>query len=385
MRPSAQQKLSLAATLIIAACAVLGAAVTIGHLVAPQIVKQQAPPIDTQFGWAGPEVAKAAYEEIKNEIPKFAIVGGEDDPGRRVVLWDGAKRANKGEHIKTLHQPIGCCVGAGACQACQYLFANQADADWGTTELRLLFPPYHYACGRMAPDCGKGSIRGPDGSVGSWQAKALTIYGVLPMDTPGLPPYDAANARQWAVRMPDQKWIDLGKQHCIGAFAPAKTADDVRQAIQNLYPVTIASNWGGMGSANDGYQAPVTEIAGVKLRLNKRRGTWPHQMCVIGYQMLGGRKLFYVLNSWGESMHGTPPDDAPPGGFWIEEADMEYIVRQGDSWVLSKGTGFPAQRLDFHIFQRGEKEERHHVSPRQIARPRGHLRRVPVYARSLAG
>jgi hypothetical protein len=218
--------------------------------------------------------------------------------------------------------------------------------------------------------------RSPNGSVGSWQAKAIQLYGVIPMDAEGLPPYDAANASQWAVRMPAQKWIDMGKLHCVKTIARAESVDDVRKAIQNLYPVTIASNWGGMD------RPPAVTVAGNTFLLNRRAQTWQHQMCVVGYQQLDGRQFFYILNSWGPDAHGVPPDDSPPGGFWVESRDMQYIVQQGDSWIYSGADGFPAQHLDFHIFDR-QKEVRH--APKNTARSGRDSGRAVVRSVSLAG
>ena len=115
----------------------------------------------------------------------------------------------------------------------------------------------------------------------------------------------------------------------------------MRDALQNYYPVTIASDWGGR------MRCPVVE----GVLLNERRTTWMHQMVVVGWQdhpKLG--ELFYVLNSWGDSAHGDDPAGGPPGGFWVKAREIDYITAQGDSWAFSQFNGFPAQELEWGAF-----------------------------------
>lgn len=284
-------------------------------------------------GWAGEEAAQASYQRLAKHFAKFQIRGVDHDHTKaRAVLWD-ASVVVQGKHLATFRQEIGDCVGSGAKQAVDYLQCVEM-VRTGETEFKAVYEPYHYACGRMAPDCGAGRIRGPDGSIGSDQAHALTLYGVLAGDLPGLEPYSAKVVKQWAVRMPEARWLQEGKKHLVRSAAPVRSADEVREAICNGYPITIASSWGGQmrPPAKDGRL------------VNHRVTTWQHQMCIIGYDGATGKEPYwYILNSWGEDAHGKPPDDAPPGGFWVTRKDVEFIVRQGDSFALSQFDGFPAQ------------------------------------------
>lgn len=290
------------------------------------------------MGWAGPAVAKEAFEAVKDEFIPFRIAKADgvpvkDNSKSRVVLWDADKVVNNGQHLPTFKQEIGDCVGAGATQAVYRLMNVQIALNGAGEEFRPIFEPYHYACGRCAPEAGSGRMgRDPSGSTGSWQAAALKIYGVIPQ-TPELPLYNAKVVSQWATKMPAAEYIAIGKQHVVQSAAQVKTAEEVRDAICNGYPVTIASNWGGSmrPTVKDG-----------KL-VNRRTGTWNHQMCIIGYDGTGPVAYWYILNSWGADAFPAPPDDAPPGGFWVAKADVDYIVRQGDSFALSAFNGFPAQ------------------------------------------
>jgi C1A family cysteine protease len=129
-------------------------------------------------------------------------------------------------------------------------------------------------------------------------------------------------------------WLEKSRKHLIKTTAQCRSAEDVAAAVQNGYPCTIASNWGGQMRPS---------VQGDRL-INKRATTWNHQMCVVGWEdhaSLG--ELFYILNSWGVDTHGTCPSGAPPGGFWIRKADMQNIVGQEETFALSQFDGFPSQ------------------------------------------
>lgn len=341
-RTAGYKNLAIAASAIAVAISV-----AVYGILPPINVNLQTPPLtqadaSALSGWAGPEVAAQALAEVqaRGALSPFVIRGAaEDNAKKRVVLWD-ASTAILGEHLPTFRQVVGDCVGAGAAQAVNYLQLSQMyirGPPYDRGGFRAVYEPYHYACGRNAPECGDGRLnRGREpwsGSVGSWQAEALRLYGVIPADEPGLDEYGPSVIKRWAVRMPDRRWIDIGRLHLVKTIAQVTNADQIRDAICNGYAVTIASDWGGD-------MRPRT----IDGRLvNRRSGSWAHQMCVIGYDGATGREPYwYILNSWGPDAHGTPPDGAPPGGFWVTRRDIDYIARQGDSFALSNHDGFEA-------------------------------------------
>lgn len=303
----------------------------------PEVVEFAEPPKEL-MGWAGAQAAEIAWAANQHEFAAFKIahIDGDipqDNTSKRVVMWDAAKIVNGGKHLPTLRQEIGDCVGFGAANALRYLQAVHIVLYGDRIEWKEPFVPYHYAMGRNLPNAGNSRIRGPDGSLGSWQAIGLKEGGWIAADTPGLPAYSAAVARQWAVRLPQPEFIAIGKQHLVKTASRLRTAAEIRDAICNGYPVTIASDWGGK-------MRPPT----IDGRLvNTKSDTWQHQMCVIGYDGTGAVKYWYVLNSWGPSAHGTPPDDAVPGGFWIPERDMEYIAKTGECYAISDVVGYPSR------------------------------------------
>jgi len=299
-------------------------------------------PKEAREGWAGPEAVKEAAPIVAGMQP-FRVVGAPQDNTRaNVRLWEFAKQCNGGKHLPNIAQQIGDCVSWGAKNAADYLQCRQiASNPWVGKEFRPAFAPYIYGTSRV--QIGRGRISG-DGSVGAWAADAVQTYGVLDAQYEGVPEYTGRVAKTWGRRGPPEEFIKHAKQFCVKTVAPVRSAAEVRDAVCNGYPVTIASNWGGK-------MRP--DVVDGRL-VNKRSGTWNHQMCIIGYDgETGSEPYYYVLNSWGAAAHGTPPDDAPPGGFWIRTKDVEYIVRQGDSFAFSDFDGFPAQELDFRIIRDG--------------------------------
>ncbi len=284
---------------------------------------------------------------FKAEMPPFRVFGNEDPSVKKVTLWDFSKQANAGNHFPVFRQITGSCVGNGGGQAVWYLSAVEVvrlkDPE------QVLLPFYLLPYGRSRH---YGGLRGRgEGSFGSAFAKAITVDGIVPFDAQGLPQPDMRDGITWGrnvelewsdgARISDE-WLTKSRRHLVKSAAQVRSADAVAQALRNYYPVTIASDWGGMMSP------PTRGTPAV--RLNTRVTTWHHQMCVIGWwehPQLG--ELFYVLNSWGPRAHGQPSSDEPAGGFWINKQDMDYIAKQGESFAFSQFNGFPAQRFSWLI------------------------------------
>lgn len=296
------------------------------------------------MGWAGEDEAKAAWSELKTHFPKFRISGDKQSSAGKVVkLWDAVKVVNNGEHLPTVRQLIGDCVGQSHKQALQIIQCVAAAK--GESSYKPIYAGYHYACGRIL--IGGGKIRGPDGSVGSWQAEALKKYGAIPDDMDGLPEYTEQSIRQWATKKPAKVYMDYGAEHLLGEAAQVTTYAEARDAIVNGYPVNVCSN--------RGFEMR-PRVEGGK-HWGVPSGQWAHSMCFIGVDDSitcpsfagGGKGALYILNSWGPDAHGKPAGDEPPGGFWVSSRVAEQMLKQQDSFALSAFSGFPAQDLDWVI------------------------------------
>lgn len=282
-------------------------------------------------------------ELFKGMLKNLHIVGATAN-AERSMLWELARKV-LGKDIPNIPQEVGDCVSWGAKHAIEFV---QLYPMYSGERLvwEQQFSPYLWGMGRLAPDCGNNELGRQDGSVGAWQAKAVMEYGTLAMDAKAsdgstLPAYSGSVARQWGNRPgPDQKWVELGKTHLVKQTALCKTTDDVRTALSNHYPVTVASNAGfTMTPQSDGF--------------HHRKGTWGHQMCIIGYDSAvnGHDACFCIMNSWGDVMgtimdFRTPSLKWPVGTLRIRESDLQDMLDEQDSFAYSAFDGFPAQPLD---------------------------------------
>lgn len=291
-------------------------------------------------GWLGPDAAARAIERLGSRVQSFRLDRAEgasypaSNVARRVVLWDFTRHL-LGRHLPTWTQQVGDCVSMGAVNAVDYLACMEVVQLGDRERYRPAFPPFVYGTSRV--QVGGGRIDG-DGSLGVWAAEAVRRFGVLPGDVDGVPRYSGTVARRWGQPPgPPADVMKVARPHLVRATARVNNYEQVRDALANGYPVTVASMQGFA-------MRPVVE--GGK-HWGQPRGTWAHQMCLIGVDDAPRRPGAYCLNSWGPDAHGPPADDAPPGGFWIDAEVVARMVGQGDSFAYSQFEGFPAQELDF--------------------------------------
>lgn len=301
-------------------------------------------------GWAGEEKASQAFEELKGQFVPFVIWDTQQkaeavSQDKRSVLWDASLKV-LGKHIPNIQQQIGDCVSFGAANAVMYLQCVQAATGKDPIKYRPVFQPYIYGTSRVLVGSNQLGCNS-DGSVGAWAAAAVKKYGVLFSDEPNVPAYSGSVAKQWGCRKAAfDRFIDIADDYPVQSIAQVRTWQQVRDALVNGYPVTVASGQGFQmrGVVRDG------KLFGVP------SGRWAHQMCFIGYDP-EPKPCFYCLNSWGPNAHGKCPDDAPPGGFWVDSATVQRMVQAGDSFAFSAFKGFPANNewnLDI-LLQKGIK------------------------------
>ena len=304
-------------------------------------------PPSARFGWAGRDAAERAYERNAARFLPFPLADLEPTPdlaaklaGGGVKLWD-LVRAVRGEDTPHGPQRTGDCVSFGAKNAVEYLqcaeiYAGQAEG------FRPVFPPYLYATGRVL--AGGGRLRGRAGSLGSWQAAAVMAHGVLRSDADGVPAYSAAVADAWGDGQDFRDFMKFAADHPVAAAARVRTWEEVAAAVANGSPVTVASDCGfTMKPGRAGY--------------HERRGSWPHQMCVVGLSTNPERPWAALLNSWGDA-HGRLTDFETPDGpgsqaKWpvgtlrVRREALEEILRTGEAYAYAAFAGFPPRRIDW--------------------------------------
>jgi len=285
------------------------------------------------FGWAGPEEASREWDRLAAEFPPFLIANATRPTANRTArLWDLVRKVLGGDTPNS-PQRTGDCVSFGAKNAVEYVQCAEILAG-DLEEFRPVFPPYLYATGRVL--VGGGRLRGRAGSLGSWMAKAVVEHGVLRSDHPGVPAYSAAVANRWGDGEGFRPFLDEGRRHPIRSAARIADWDALVAAVVNGYPCTIASNAGfAMKPGRDGFHA--------------RRGTWPHQMCVVAVCDDPRRPWAGLLNSWGD-VHGRVTDFEtgdpwPAGTLRVTRDAVEEMLRKGECFAYSRFDGFPQQDL----------------------------------------
>ncbi len=296
-----------------------------------------------RFGWIPPRDRSAAVkkqvEQVLSSMPTFFVSGlSRSTVGARVVLWEFARKINGGKHLPTFRQEVGDCVSQGAANGVNYLSAMEIARLGDQERYRPAFQPFIYGVSRV--QVGGGRLGNSDGSVGAWAAEGVRRFGVLAADEENVPSYSGAIARQWGRRPgPPASFLDKARSHVVNSTSPVVRYEQVRDAIVNGYPVTVASM--------QGFQMRARVDRGKHWGVPS--GSWAHQMCFIGVDDDSRRPGCYCLNSWGPEAHGPPADDAPPGGFWVDAEIVTRMTRQNDSFAFSQFEGFPEQDLDFRL------------------------------------
>lgn len=288
----------------------------------------------------------ATADEVIGSIPAFALQGRLTNDPKKVFLWDFAKRVNGGQHFQTFRQVTGSCVGNGLGQALRITSAcDQAMRSEPEDGAKLNFWLLAYGWSRqIAGMRGRG-----EGSFGGAAVKAAATKGFPPADLAGLPrpdtsdgvSYGRAAELEWSFgpQQPRGAWDGVAAGHLVLTAGRCRSHADVREALRSGYGCTCASMWGGemRPRVQDG------------VLLNRRATQWAHQMCIIGWwDHPSHGELFYVLNSWGPRAHGDCPSGAPPGGFWVRPADIDFMCAD-EVYALSNWKGFPARDLPFWL------------------------------------
>lgn len=275
-------------------------------------------------------------------IPRFQdtpAFRATQDPGD-VFLWEACKRVT-GKNLPGRNQGgVGSCVSFGTGSAIEYLMCVQIALANRNEEFRPLAQEVIYGGSRV--QVGGGRIRG-DGSVGAWAAQFVQKWGVVARGKYGsydLSSYSESTCRQFGSKGCPKELETVARENPVKGITLVKTVDEAKKSLANGYPIAVCSNQGFSQTRDkDGFC--------------QARGSWAHCMCLTGYRQSGGRKGFFVLNSWGESYFSGPVGlgDPSPAGFWAEEPVVNRMLSQGDSWAFSDLKGFPGRKLDWFLFR----------------------------------
>lgn len=206
-----------------------------------------------QFGWAGPDAAKEAWNKVKANFNPFELKGKSVKKKTRIGAAGERKRfihqiVRKvlGTDLVNYAQRAGSCVSEGARSSCNYLSCTNIAVLNKSEKFRPSYAPYHYGTSRVFIGAKHGTDFGynDDGSIGSYMAEAVQEYGNLFADVPGVEEYngEAEIARRWGYRPgPKKEFVEQAKKHLVKSAARITSWDQLVEAITNGYPIHICS------------------------------------------------------------------------------------------------------------------------------------------------
>lgn len=309
-----------------------------------------------------------AYAEQAHESYPQAFRAGENQENARknVRLWLASRSLDlpdkpSGQDFWCGPQEIGDCVGCGFARAVSERLANQK-ALGKSSFAGQAHPSYHYGIARRTGNQhGFGKLPcNSDGAIPTLAAKNFDEWGFILLSD-AAPPYKGSLSSQWGCKGVPAQWTAIGRDRSGGEVYPIRTVEELRDALCNGYPCTFA----GPFTPGQRYEADGKPC----LRWNGRMQGY-HQMCITGYDgSLGeGREYFWIQNSHGPNAQAAvkPVNGEPPGGFWVPWKTMKSMIEdRGELWAISDVAGFPADDIDWSIFDQFKAERRPQLQPPQ--------------------
>ncbi|MCC9608533.1 hypothetical protein LOC68_09795 [Blastopirellula sp. JC732] len=288
--------------------------------------------------------------KLRQAAPQlFAARGPPQDAFLYRALYK-AYRDKFGTDWQVGRQGIGDCVSWGWAHACDIhlaiMYCQGDSADWRPVATESI-----YGGSRVEA---RGVSRGgySDGSYGGAAAKWVRDYGLIFREaypSVDLSAYSSRRAKDWGNYgnggKDDAGALDREAQKSpVRTVALVSTFDEAAAAIQSGYPVPVCS---GQGFAS------TRDAEG----FCKASGSWSHCMCFIGVRH--DRRGLLCLNSWGPTWVSGPkwPADMPDGSFWVDEATVNRMLRQNDSFSVSGYDGFPFRQLDHAAWVHRAKQD----------------------------
>lgn len=341
---------TFSALAFVVVCAVL-------YTLTARYVGKLADRLENNYGYR-PNPAGVAEFLSELDQPRFAQAGRECMEKAKPVdtfLWrfaDEAHRAAYGKPFTAWNQGnAGTCVSFGwgmgsyIGQAVDWVHRGKA----GKPPLLVATEPIYggsRTAGRMPPVSNAGWSDGSYGAAAArWVAgrcRDQTVGGILyrqPYGDVDLSSYSIDRSRNWGCYgVPKPLAVEANKRKAA-AVAQVSTWDELVAAIGSGYCVPICSDV-GFAATN------VRDADGFL----PRGGKWGHCMVCIAIRLADGpgkKDGVLILNSWGLSWVTGPkwPADQPDGSFWCSRANIETILRQGDSFAIG-GVAFEYRDLE---------------------------------------
>lgn len=210
-----------------------------------------------------------------------------------------------------------------------------------------------YGLGRVEV-YGKKSGGYSDGATGYGVAMAVHKFGtLLRIDYSSitgnsehdLRKYNGKKAKEWGNfgcggRDDKGKLDEVAKKYPIQTVTAIKSIQEAVSALQNGYPLTIASGIGFGDMKRD--------ATGVV----RRSGSWNHLMAILGLRWVSNKPQFRIFQSWGNSCGiqndpGIIHPEVSKCSWWCIQDDLQAIINNGEVYAFSDLKGFPPRKLDF--------------------------------------
>lgn len=281
-------------------------------------------------GWLGVDEAQgflaAQHPGLSQAAP--GLIGDEAD-GQPILLYKAFQDV-LGAVPEYPAQEIGDCVSFGHAHGLDLLQCVEI-ALGEPSEFRETATEFIYATSREVG----GLLGRGDGSYGSAAVTAMQRMGICTREhLASVGPYSGRTAKAWGHRGAPAEFKALAESFRLGAAAKVTTWAELVAAVTNGFPVTICSNQGfTMNRDSQGFC--------------QARGAWAHCMLIGGLRF--DRPGACILQSWGPTNPSGPTALGQPSfSFWADRPVVERILRQGDSWALSKAPEFAERELPAH-------------------------------------
>jgi hypothetical protein len=278
-------------------------------------------------GWRGIDPTQklfaSQFAALRRAAPRLFGGPAPTDPVLLYKAWSDVL----GKYPDYPAQQIGDCVSFGHGHGNDLLQCIEIGlgepADYRETDTEFIYGTSREVAGILGTS---------DGSYGAAAVKAMTTIGLVSREMLGSTgTYSGDRAKAWGESGAPQDVELKAAPYKLGSAALVSRWDDLVAAITNGYPVTICTDQGFTLTRDaDGFCAA--------------SGTWGHCMLLAGVRF--DRPGACIIQSWGPDMPTGPTALGQPDfSFWVEQAVIEQILAEGDSWALSKAPSFVKREL----------------------------------------
>lgn len=297
--------------------------------------------------------------------------------GDEVFLWEAVYQALGGKYPPWNWQLTGSCVNGGYNNITKILVGLEMV---NRPEPEAWVEPFTLHTYGLSRYLGWGETREGEGSFGLSMAQAGSEGGIAPVDDPEVDKphfcgpavvYDAPVEYKWSsVKNCPAGLKERSKKYTV-KFTRCRSVDQAEDHLRRRHPLTWAGDWGGQS-------AGVVRGSRYPILTMPRRETWNHQQGCWGlwkHPELG--RHWYVQNQWwglgttrvefrgrsvwkittpGECvpMHGEHPAVTAPGwsrppfprgGYWVNDAAMQYQCETGEVCAVTAFDGFTGREI----------------------------------------